>query len=692
MGVSRKLGRWFLGRTADGRTEVGGAIVRGMISCAILGATVLSFNLIAAVPSGAAGSLSNWLAMDGNIRFVSGSGGTVGWANDGATGGTACPTSNPSGQIHVTGANGLFDCGAPAPDGVTTPPIGTAPAFPPANLTPSSGILSQAFLTDQFASQTYPGCNAGNDFTVFANGQKYGALSSYSIPSSSGPNSKTDLTNVQLVTHQQTGPNGDKELYFGIERLNNNGDVAADIEFLQGGAHPTGTCAGGGTLQMPRTQGDFAIEFNFTVGGTIPTPVIDKWQCNAGGGPAQPPGTLCDPESPPAGDVPGYVSDTSLGTNIVKLAENIGGSSGGVTYPGNIPCGGWVCAGTGTTNQVLQDDFVEGGIDLTALAATPFGTNLGCASSVVAESHTAQNNSDDLKDFVSGNFSTCPSTTTTQQSLNTSGPGTIQIGGGVWHDVATVDGNATAGAPTGTVSFYECGPTSAAANCAAIPANKLGSDVTLTQIGTTNNSSAPSANVPIPTALGTYCFSAVYNPATSSGYSSSSDNTTGQPIDSNECVTVGPATPTNVTTINPPTDTSVGNTWTDSATITGNTAGGAPTGSVAFTWCKESAPSTPCTGTTGGGSAGSVSTPTVVGDASTFGPSNGVTPTTVGTYCFTADYTATTGGNYNSVPAQSDTECFTVTPATPGFITTIRPRLARRPPPRSATPGTTPPR
>jgi len=81
MGVSRKLVRWFLGRTADGRTEVGGAIVRGMISCAILGATILSFNLIAAAPSGAAGTLSGWMDINGNIQYDGV--GSFGWSDAG---------------------------------------------------------------------------------------------------------------------------------------------------------------------------------------------------------------------------------------------------------------------------------------------------------------------------------------------------------------------------------------------------------------------------------------------------------------------------------------------------------------------------------------------------------------------------------------------------------------------------------
>jgi hypothetical protein len=125
---------------------------------------------------------------------------------------------------------------------------------------------------------------------------------------------------------------------------------------------------------------------------------------------------------------------------------------------------------------------------------------------------------------------------------------------------------------------------------------------------------------------------------------------------------VSSATPTLTTTVIAPMNTTVGNSWNDAATVTGNAAGGAPTGSVAFTLCEETAPSTPCSG---GTPVGTVSAPTSVGDVSTFTlpTSDAQTPTSPGTYCYNASYTATPGGNYSSVSVQSDTECFSVTPA-----------------------------
>ena len=130
------------------------------------------------------------------------------------------------------------------------------------------------------------------------------------------------------------------------------------------------------------------------------------------------------------------------------------------------------------------------------------------------------------------------------------------------------------------------------------------------------------------------------------------------------------AAPGFTTTVVPPSATAVGNTWGDTATVAGNSTGGAPTGTVSWTLCKESAPPTPCTGGTGIGSDNSA---TPSGNNSTFTLPNPQTPTAVGTYCFNASYAATPGGNYLSVPQQTGTECFSVTPATSSSKTTASP-------------------
>src|SRR5215472_8701180 len=105
MGVSRKLGRWFLGRSVNGRTEVGGAMVRGLVSCAILGGTVLGFNVIAATSSGAALNTPVFIDVNGGTIQYDGTG-QFGWAY----GSSAAVNSCPAGAVTVPGIKGLFNC------------------------------------------------------------------------------------------------------------------------------------------------------------------------------------------------------------------------------------------------------------------------------------------------------------------------------------------------------------------------------------------------------------------------------------------------------------------------------------------------------------------------------------------------------------------------------------------------------
>jgi len=221
-------------------------------------------------------------------------------------------------------------------------------------------------------------------------------------------------------------------------------------------------------------------------------------------------------------------------------------------------------------------------------------------------------------------------------------------------DLATVAGNAAGGSPTGTVSFYECGPSAAATPCAS-STNKVGGPVALTA-GPGNTSTATSASF-TPAAIGYTCFMGVYSG--DGNYFGSSDTTT------EECVNVVSSGAT-VTTSTPTTATIVlGGTDSDGATVTGNAAGGSPTGSVTFYACGPTPVATPCT-----------STAHPVGSAVglTAGPGNTATaastsfkPTAAGVWCFAADYSG--GASYFASADGSTDECFNVTPAATTTVT-----------------------
>ena len=99
-------------------------------------------------------------------------------------------------------------------------------------------------------------------------------------------------------------------------------------------------------------------------------------------------------------------------------------------------------------------------------------------------------------------------------------------------DLGTVTGNAAGGSPTGTMTFYACGPTSTSTPCTS-KANQVGGSVNV-NAGAHNTASATSSPF-TPNAVGYWCFAGYYNGDTN--YKASSDTSV------DECVNVeGPVT------------------------------------------------------------------------------------------------------------------------------------------------------
>src|SRR3984957_18736570 len=229
---------------------------------------------------------------------------------------------------------------------------------------------------------------------------------------------------------------------------------------------------------------------------------------------------------------------------------------------------------------------------------------------------------------------------------------------GTISDTATVSGSLETG-PTGTVTFFECGPLLANANCstnASTPVDLSGN-------------SATSATF-TPTASGIYCFGATYNG--DSNYPSATENTDGD-VMSAECVSVTvttgstvPATSNIVTTAS---SNSSAGTISDTATVSGSLETG-PTGTVTFFECGPLLANANCST--------NASTPVdLSGNSAT---SATFTPTASGIYCFGATYNG--DSNYPSATENTDgdvmsAECVSVTvttgstvPATSNIVTT----------------------
>jgi hypothetical protein len=123
-------------------------------------------------------------------------------------------------------------------------------------------------------------------------------------------------------------------------------------------------------------------------------------------------------------------------------------------------------------------------------------------------------------------------------------------------DAAIVTGNATVNkAPTGTVSFYICGP--GVTSCSAATGKIVGGPVPLSPVGAVIESTATSISF-TPAAAGTYCFLGLYSGDLN--YGGSSDGSV------DECFTAGAAGPT--ITITSQKTTGAGTTFTGTTTGT----------------------------------------------------------------------------------------------------------------------------
>lgn len=436
----------------------------GLLALACAGAAAFvafgAFGDALAAPSG-------WLNIDGNVQFAGG-GGTVDWANSGPAG-PACA----NGGLNITGSGGLFNCGAPRPGGLP-------PAAPQLTLAAASDptIIGSAFIVDPIAGDS-AGCG-GNDPTILTGGgPKNGdAIGSYTVGSGSVP-AKTELSNVYAVSH--TKADGHPEVYFGAERLVNNGDSHMDFEFLQSTIGRTAACAGGFTGH--RTQGDILVAVDFTNGGALAGFSVWQWHCAADPGPQPADGTVCDPTG-----VQHY--EQVVAPVFASLTVNAA----------TIPCGGWVCRDQVTANstQIAQNDFLEGGVDLEAV---PFA---GCFHSFLPHTRTAQSFTSVLKDFagpVSLNSCKDPAT-----GSNSSPSGAGVAAGSTATDTVSVTNGGAGLPPAGTMTFYLCNPAQVTAGGCVSGGTQVGATKPIAGGAATSDPSPPLQF------NGKYCWRTAYTP------------------------------------------------------------------------------------------------------------------------------------------------------------------------------------
>jgi len=389
----------------------------GLAAVSLLtGTLVITSNVVA--------SPSNFVDITNHAVRYSGTG-SYDWANSGTTGGTACTGAT---EIHVPGTNGLFDCGIF--NGTTTPPT-------PPNFVGGSDVSAQTFVADPLSVDTskcpfpptggtVPATESGDPTTYTGAGSETNGdlLSNDTWGSTSVPN-KDEIANVYAVGHRvESGAVvTTNEIFFGAERVVNNGDSHIDFEFLQSAVAatlvPDATgCAG--KFQGDRAQGDMLLSVDFLSGGTLGSSQLYIWDCNADpnitkANPTPTPnpqpavGFVCNPPSH-GQSVPHYFPISSSAVNF------------GVNDAGPVPCGGWACRNAdGTRNlNIATNELMEGGIDLKSLNFT------GCISTFLPHTRSSASFTAVLKDFSVHTFNTCrPATTLTTVSQT---PNPIHVG------------------------------------------------------------------------------------------------------------------------------------------------------------------------------------------------------------------------------------------------------------------------
>ncbi len=426
----------------------------------------------------------------------------------------------------------------------------------------AGGFTSSAFQRD-FNTNTNGSFNT-SDTTTFSTGSKdtLNITPGWQCSFSANVNSKIDIMNAYSVAF--TNPVADADpnspffgqhhqiLYFGLERNANTGDGNVGFWFLQSSAD-CAAASGSQAFTGNHVDGDILIVSAFTKGGGVSGITAYRWNGGAGGSL----GTTAVANGGDCKDNTGLdtiCATTNSGPNAITGQIN-------TTWPTSNKTDG-----PGTKLQSAE--FFEGGIDLTA-------NNLGghCFNTFIGDTRSSQSLTATLFDYARGVLGECAVTVTTTPSLTT----TTLASTGAITDLANISGTDSSGnagpKPTGTMSFFLCGPgvTSCASGAGtAVTGNPktLGNcapDVAGHSCATSGNArSLVSAG-----GVGTYCFRAVYDPLTDSNYQGKGGSFDG----TDECFTV--------------TDTSsiiTDQNWLPQDTATVSTGGGsAVSGTVTFT-------------------------------------------------------------------------------------------------------------
>jgi hypothetical protein len=457
----------------------------------------------------------------------------------------------------------------------------------------------------------------GADDTTYSTGSKDTlgiANGGWQCGHSNNVNNKVDINNAYIGSFWTGGSagSGDHILYAGVEKEKNNGTNDIGVWFLQGSA----SCSqpSGPNINWSGTghrNGDVLLVSEFSNGGGVSTVKTFTWRAST------------DPTSPFFGDGgcidsrPGHfhsnlsgdcnglpsggggdcksasVNDTTCATTNAqfKVDPTTGKSVAADPYANRVSTP-WLASdatlGIGN-DQVVAPDYIEMGIDITALFAGTGEAAPSCFNTGVPDTRSSPSITATLFDYTINKIGECGSSTVThpQDSSGTNITSDLSIGSGAAvqvRDHADITVTGFTGSFGGTVTFYLCGPLAltSTSNCndtdtAGPPAVvdthgvQIGSPVTVSgSSGSASVNSSDSSGVngnTVLTSVGRYCWRAVYS---GNGDIPGSVEPAATSSSTSECFKVQPLKPTLSTAATcSATPCVLGSTLNDTASLTG---------------------------------------------------------------------------------------------------------------------------
>ena len=323
----------------------------------------------------------------------------------------------------------------------------------------SPGTTIKSFQTD------------GAEATIFVGG---GSKDTLDIPG--WKHKGGSVPDKDNLLHGYAAQYGD-DLFFGADRFDGNGTATLGVWFFQSNVAPKAD----GSFSGSHVDGDVLVLTDFQSSGANATIRVFRW--NGSGltliaGDETTPADCVGPPSVPT-------NDSRCGTT------NDENELSPWPFTPKVPV---------DTNIFPVGHFFEGGIDLAAL-------DLGgeCFSSFLAETRTSNSVGSQLKDFVTGPLASCGATFATTPSTTS-----ITLGDAAPTDAAkiTVSGTGSPPAPTGTVSYYLCGPSQTTLT-SCDPTGKVAFDTkNLTGAVNVGNEYTVTSSAPTLSGAGNYCFAA----------------------------------------------------------------------------------------------------------------------------------------------------------------------------------------